>query len=40
MLVIDIFKAKNGLKPVTAEEFKNLTFNFRNTETLIRSNVN
>ena len=37
-----IFKTKNGLNPVIMEDvfnFKHLAYNFRNAETLIRSNV-
>ena len=37
-----IFKTKNGLKPVIMGDvfnFKNLGYNFRNAETLNRSNV-
>ena len=43
LLATKIFKTKNGLNPVIMEDvfkFKNLTHNFRNTETLNRSNVN
>ena len=39
----EIFKTTNGLNPVIIEdifEFKNLTYNFRNAETLTKSNVN
>ena len=38
----EIFKTKNILNPVIMEDifkFKNLTYNFRNMETLNRSNV-
>ena len=42
---MDVFKwfTKNGLNPVIMEDnfkFKNLTYNFRNAETLNRRNVN
>ena len=43
ILATEIFKTKNGLNPVIMEDvfkFKNLTYNFRNAETLNRSNVN
>ena len=43
ILATDIFKTKNDLNPVIMEnifKFKNLPYNFRNAETLIRSNVN
>ena len=43
ILATEIFKTKNDLKPVIMEdvfEFKNLTYNFRNVETLKRSNMN
>ena len=39
----EIFKTTNGLNPVIIEDvfaFKNLTYNFRNAETLTKSNVN
>ena len=42
ILVTEIFKTKNGLNLVIIEDvfkFKNLMYNFRNTETLNRSNV-
>ena len=42
VLATDILETKNGLNPVIKFKikFKNLTYNFRNTETLNRSNVN
>ena len=43
ILATEIFKTKNGLNPIILEDifkFKNLTYNFRNAETLNRSNVN
>ena len=43
ILATEIFKTKNGLNPVIMEDvfkFKNLAYNFRNAETLNRSNVN
>ena len=43
LLATEIFKRRNGLKPVIMEDifkFKNLTYNFRNVETLNRSNFN
>ena len=43
ILATEIFKTKNGLNPVIMEDvfkFKNLTYNYRNEETLNRSNVN
>ena len=43
ILATKILKKKNGLHPVTLEDvfkFKNLMHNFRNVETLNRSNVN
>ena len=43
ILATKTFKTKNGLNPVIMEDvfkFKNLTHNFRNAETLNRSNVN
>ena len=43
ILATENFKTKNGFKPVIMEDvfkFKNLTYNFRNAETLNRSNVN
>ena len=43
ILATEIFKTKNGLNPVIMEDvfkFKNLTYNFRNAETLNRSNIN
>ena len=43
ILATEIFKTKNGLNSVIMEDvfkFKNLTYNFRNAETLNRSNVN
>ena len=42
ILATEIFKTKNGLNPVIMEDvfnFKNLAYNFRNAETLNRSNV-
>ena len=42
ILATEIFKTKNDLKPVIMEDvfnFKNLAYNFRNAETLNRSNV-
>ena len=42
-LATEVFKTKNDLNPVIMEDvfkFKNLTYNFRNEETLNRSNVN
>ena len=42
ILATEIFKTKNGLNPVIMENvfnFKNLAYNFRNAETLNRSNV-
>ena len=42
ILGTDIFKTKNCLNPVIMEDvfnFKNLAYNFRNVETLNRSNV-
>ena len=43
ILATKIFKTKNGLNPVIMEDvfkLKNLTYNFRNAETLNRRNVN
>ena len=43
ILATEIFKTKNGLNPVIMEDvfkFKNLVYNFRNAETLNRSNAN
>ena len=43
ILATKIFKTKNVFKPIIMEDvfkFKNLTYNFRNAETLNRSNVN
>ena len=43
ILAKEIFKTKNGVKPIIMEDvfkFKNLIYNFRNAETLNRSNVN
>ena len=43
LLATEIFKRRNGLNPVIMEDifkFKNLTYNFRNVETLNRSNFN
>ena len=43
ILGTEIFKTNNGLNPVIMEDlfkFKNLTYNFRNAETLNRNNVN
>ena len=43
ILPTEIFKTRNGLKPVIMEDifkFKHLTNNFQNAETLNRSNVN
>ena len=42
-LATEVFKTKNDLNPVIMEDvfkFKNLTYNFRNAETLNRSNIN
>ena len=42
ILAAEIFKTKNGLNPVIMEDvfnFKNLAYNFRNAETINRSNV-
>ena len=42
ILATEIFKTKNDLNPVLMEDvfnFKNLPYNFRNAETLNRSNV-
>ena len=42
ILATEIFKTKNGLNPAIMEDvfnFKNLAYNFRNAETLNRSNV-
>ena len=42
ILATNIFKTKNGLNPVIMEDvfnFKNLAYNFRNTETVNRNNV-
>ena len=42
ILATEIFKTKTGLNPVIMEDvfsFKNLAYNFRNAETLNRSNV-
>ena len=42
MLATEIFKTKNGLNPIITQDvfnFKNLAYNFRNAETLNRSNV-
>ena len=42
ILATEIFKTKNDLNPVIMEDvfnFKNLRYNFRNAETLNRSNV-
>ena len=43
ILNTEIFKTKNRFNPVIIEnvfKFKNLTYNFRNAETLNRSNIN
>ena len=43
ILATEVFKTKNDLNPVIMEgvfKFKNLAYNFRNEETLNRSNVN
>ena len=43
ILATEIFNTKNSLNPVIIEnvfKFKNLAYNFRNAETLNRSNVN
>ena len=43
ILATEIFKTKNGLKPVIVEDVfkcKNVTYNFQNVETLNRTNVN
>ena len=43
ILAKEIFKTKNGVKPIIMEDvfkFRNLIYNFRNAETLNRSNVN
>ena len=43
ILATEIFKTKNGLNSVNMEDvfkFKNLAYNFRNVETLNRSNLN
>ena len=43
ILATEIFKTKNGLNSVIMEDvfkFKNLAYNFRNAETLNRSNLN
>ena len=42
ILAIEIFKTKDGLNPVITEDifkFENLTYNFRNAETLTRNNT-
>ena len=42
ILATEIFKTKNGLNPVIMEDvfnFKNLAYNFRNVESLNRSNI-
>ena len=43
ILSTEVFKTKNALNPVIMEDlfkFKNLVYNFRNAETLNRSNAN
>ena len=43
ILATEIFTTKNGLNPVIMKDvfkFKNLAYNFRNAETISRSNVN